>query len=115
MGMTGDDSRKSGELRVEVQCLEVVQHVEVEAPGLDDVEGGQRSGPRPGIDVSSDRKSRRDGAKPLEHFRPADVAGVDDQRRPLQRVGGFWTQQAVGIRDDADGEHSAWPSRRSIS
>jgi hypothetical protein len=52
--------------------------------------------------VAAHRNHRRDPRELLEHLRPADVPGVDDQLAPPQCRDGFRADQVVGVRDDPD-------------
>jgi hypothetical protein len=65
---------------------------------------GHRQGLRPVrlIDVAAHDEGRRDLAQRVDHLRLADVAGVDDQIRALQRRDRFGSQRPVGVRDDPD-------------
>ena len=73
---------------------------------LDKLAHGQRRCPVAMIDVPTNHMSGCDVFKPIDQLRLTDVAGVDDQVRPAERVDGFGPQQPVGIRNDADNERT---------
>lgn len=99
-----DHGRKSCGLRLEVEILEFVEHVDRETSGFEDI--GFRNGLRPGamINVSADGGDRGDQVELVQDFEIAYVASVEDEVGALQGFDDFRAKQAVRVRDDADGD-----------
>ena len=100
--MAEDHRREPGCFRIEVECREVVQDIEMYSAHLHDLRLGQRRCPRARVDVAANGDRRRDGSQPFEHVEFTDVPSVNDQLRPLQGVNRLRAKQAVGIGDDSD-------------
>jgi hypothetical protein len=81
-----------------------VQHEETVFAQRDKLGHGQRRSPASLVDVPAHDMRGRNFAKPVDHLRFADVAGVDNHVRPAERVEGLRPQQPVGIRDDTQNE-----------
>ena len=95
--MTEDYRREPGRVRIEVECRQVVQDIEMYSTHLDNLRLGQRRCPRARVDVAANGNGRSDRSQPFEHVEFADVPGVNDQLRPLQGVNRLRTKQSVRI------------------
>ena len=88
------------------EMANLVQHQDLVLASSDDL--AFRNGFRPclGVIVAAHGERGRDRAQPVDHIGRADVAGVDDQLRPLQRRECLWAEQSMRVRDQAD-QHQA--------
>jgi len=66
------------------------------------------------VHVAAHGYRRRQGAKPLEHFRLAHITRVDDQLRAAQRLDRLGTKQAMRVGDDTN-SHPETSSTSSTS
>jgi hypothetical protein len=71
--------------------------------------------PLAGVDVPSDRTDRRNPAQPGNYVWLTNITAVDDMRNAREPLLSLRAQEAVGIRNDSNTEHSAgvlwlpWP------
>ena len=87
---------------IDLQLMQVMQHVDPPAGDLDGSVHRVGSRPAGGIGVPPDGRRGRNLLQPGHDLRTPDIAGVDDVlgiREPLQRLR---PQQAVRVRDDPD-------------
>ena len=71
--MAADDRMESSRYRIEVEGLDIVQHVERDSPYLDHFGFGQSLGPLPLVIVPTYGNHRGDGMQRFEHLRCPDV------------------------------------------
>ena len=102
MRMTADYDVDSRRRRVEVEGIEIVQHVDQGRAGVR--YGGLRQigAPCARVDISPDRYHRGKEPQFLQNPGVANVASMDDQVRALQGLHRFRAKQAVGIRNKPD-------------
>lgn len=100
--MAEDHHGEPCRFRIEIERRDVVQYVEVRSTHFNDLGRGQGGCPLGGIDVAANGYRRRNRAQRFEHVRVANVAGVNNQLGPSQRVNRLRTKKAVRIRDDSD-------------
>ena len=81
---------------------DVVQHVQLQLPDLDDLGHRQRLRPLAGVHIPANGKRWRDGSKLFEDLRASDVAGMDDQVRAFQRLGRLRSKESMRVGDDTD-------------
>src|SRR5579864_846831 len=114
MGVAADDCVEAGGLRIEIEILEVVEHIETEARSLDNC--GQRKFPRPGlrVHIAPHGENRRDKLELRENFGCAHVSRVNDELHTKQGTLCFGTQQPVSIGNDAD-PHGGRKDLQSLS
>src|SRR6187551_885045 len=96
------DRRESGTLRIDVEGRDVMQHVQLQWPGLDDLNQGQCVRPVACVDIPTNGERWRDAPELFEDLRVSNVAGVNDQVRAVQRLHRLRTKEAVGVGDDTD-------------
>jgi len=104
MGMAGDyyvDAERDG---IDPQGLEIVHDENGPAAEANEFGVGIFAGPVAGIHVSPYCRDRRDPPKRNDDFGTSDIAAVNDVIHASQTALRFRSQQAVGVRDDADGE-----------
>ena len=92
-------------LRLEVEFLNAVQHVDGYFADLKNIRSWDFLGPCPVINVAAHHRERRDRGKPVEDLRIANVTGVDDVVGALQSGNRLRAEQAMRVGDDAD-DHS---------
>src|SRR5581483_11182406 len=105
VGMAADDDAKTRDGWIEVQVVNVVNDINLDA--VDAHRGSLRNLARPWIAVvvAFDRDYICDRAQPVQDLRRADVAGMEDKIRPLQRLQRLGANKAVRVGYDADGFH----------
>lgn len=84
---------------IEIEVIEVVEHVQQRLAHFDDLGPGQ---PVAHIDVAANGGDGRNRAQRVKHARLAYVARVDDVLDAAQRVYRLRAQQPMSIRDHAD-------------
>ncbi len=77
--MPADDDSHSSSLRLDVKFSDIVKRVHYNVVNLEGVTLGQTASPRLSINVAAYSLDRGDGLQAMEHFRLADVAGVNNQ------------------------------------
>lgn len=107
--MAVEDGGEFGGCGVEVERLEVVEHVEVEARARrvldeDDFGLGQAGAGVAAVDVAADGGDGGDPGERVEDGDFAHVAEVEDAVDAAEGGDGFGTEEAVGVGDDAE-EH----------
>jgi len=105
--VAGNDYVNPARHRVQTQFVDIVQHkddVPAESHHL-----GVRIFIRPlrGVDVPSDRSDRRNPPQPSDYVWLANIAAVDDMRNAREPLLCLRAQEAVGIRNNSNTEHSA--------
>jgi hypothetical protein len=60
------------------------------------------------VDVPSDCRDRSNPAQPGNHVWLTNIATVDDMRNAREPLLSLGAQEAVGIRNDSNTEHSAY-------
>ena len=98
---------------IQIQLVQIVQHVERDLPDLQHVGLGDVRRPALAIVVATDRGDGCDPAERLEDVRRADVARVHDALDAGQRGQRLRPHQAVRVGDHAKGvnagSHRGWP------
>lgn len=107
VSVAGDHDVESGGLGLQIEALEIVQHVNGNAAQLHRFCLGQRQRPRVPVHVAANRRDRCNRGQSLKDFRVSNVASVNDSSRPLQRLERFGPEPAVGIGNDADDDGSS--------
>lgn len=97
VGMAADNRMESRRYRVEVKGLDIVQHVERDAPHLDHFGFGQGVGPLPLVIVPAYGDHRGDSVQCFEYLRCPDVPCMDDHLDALKGFDGFRAHQAMSI------------------
>lgn len=108
--MAGDDSGKAGGTRVEVELVQVVQHVQPPTAYLDRGGGRDFGGAGESVVVAAYGRYRRNRRQRRENIRRADVAGVQDVLDPSERGECFGTHQTMRVGDDPN-QMAVRPSR----
>jgi len=99
MAVTVHDYAESRAFRLQIELPQIMQHIDRNVAGFNDLSFGQRARPGVGVDVAADGSYRRDLRECFEDFGCADVAGVEDAVGTAQGFDGFGTQEAVGVGD----------------
>ena len=102
MTVAGDDHVESSGLGLQIELREIVDNIDGNVGELDDFGCGEFAGPCLLVDVASDRGDGGDGGEFVENFGIADVTGMNDVLRALERSQSFGAEQAVGVGDYAD-------------
>lgn len=102
MRVAGNDHVNSAGYGIQLQLMDIVQHVDRAPAEPYDCGVGIRFRPVAGINIPSDRNHRRNPTESDDDLRPADIAGVDDMRHPGQASLSLWTQEPVGVRNDSN-------------
>ncbi len=102
VGMPTDDGGDACRARVKVDLGEVVQHVEAISGNPDDFCCRKLGAGACSVDVAADGGGGREGAEGFEDLDVADVSGMKNMIDAAQSDDGFGTEQAVGVRDNAD-------------
>jgi len=95
--MPADDDVESGCGRVQVEFMNIVQHIDVGGTRFNDGGERQRGGPGSVVNVASDGYDRSESFERVQDFRLPDVPGMNNQVRAFQRSPGFVAQQAVSV------------------
>lgn len=102
--MTAENYTDARGLRMEIEVLEGVDHVDQAACEFDGLGGGEGGAGAGAIDVAANRHDGGDAAEFGEDFGVAYIAGVED----VGDTGEGWeklrAEETVGVGDDAD-EH----------
>ena len=106
MRVAGNDYVNSAQYWVQTQFLNIMKHVDrvsAESHHL-----GVRIFLRPlaGVDVPSDRTDRRNPAQPGYYVWLTNITAVDDMRNAREPLLSLRAQEAVGIRNDSNTDHS---------
>ena len=107
MRVSGNDHVNSANGWIDLQFLKVVQDIEGPIPESYHLSFGIMFCPVAGIDVSSDRRDRRNPTKSDENVLAANIASVDDMRDPGKPLLSLRPQQTVGVRNDSNPQHCA--------
>ena len=102
MGMATDNRVKTSSLRLEVEILKIVEHVEMEAGGLDNGSKRELLRPRLGVHIAAHGKHGCDEFELRENFRSAHVSRMNEKLHTAQGLLCFRPEQSVGIGNDAD-------------
>jgi hypothetical protein len=113
MRVTEDDDADVGDVRVEVEVVDGVEHVEETAGELNGFGGGELGAGAVGVDVAADGGDGRDAAEFGEDVGVADVAGVKDVIDTSEGGEELWAEETVGVRDHAD-EHARDPREDAV-
>ena len=87
---------------VEVEVVDIVQHVDSDAVRLRDCRGWQRIRPGVVVYVPSDCYYRGQSLQGFQDFRFAYVACMDDEAGTFERADGFGAQQTVRVGDETN-------------
>ena len=102
MGMAEDHGSDAGGVRMQVQILAGMKHVDQFSVEINGFSCRQLAAHPAVIDVAANRREWSDGSEDVENGVVPDIAGMQDVGAAGESVYGFRTQQAVSIGDDAD-------------
>jgi len=102
MGVAADDRVEPGCLWIEVEIVEIVEHIQIEAGNFDNRGKRQLLRPRLCVHVAAYGKHGSDIFQLREYFRCTHVSCVNDQLDSGEGVLRFRPENAVGIGNDAD-------------
>src|ERR1700674_3671225 len=97
------DHAESGGFRLQFELTEIMQHINQDAAGFDDLGFRQRARPRGGVDVTADHGYGGNLRERFEDFGGSDIASVENAIGSAQSFDGFGPQQAVGVGDYSEG------------
>ena len=100
--MTAYHDMKLGGFRVQVESLNIVQYVNVDASRFGYGGFRERLSPDRGIDVAANGYHWSNVREGFQYAWVAHVTGVNDQVRAAQSLQGFRAQQAVSVGDQSD-------------
>ena len=92
---------------VDIQFVDVMQHVDLHAGHLGYRRKRQRGGPRTLVDIASHGRYRRDGTQFVQDPGFAGVPGVNDPIRPSKGLQSLFPHPSVGVRDQSEGNQIA--------
>lgn len=110
--MTENHGSEIGRGRIEVQFIQVVQDIEMEALDLDDLGLGEDNGPCIAVDVAAHGTHRGNTPQRLDHVGGTDITGVQNEVGALQGIERLRSDQAVSVGDYADPLQGDVPSLR---
>jgi len=110
--VSDDHDVKTRADRIEVEFLNVVKNVDERGGSFCHSRFRQPRRPATLVHVPFDGDHRRDGLQSFEDPGFADVSGVDNQTGPGQRFQRRFTEQSVGIGDDA--HHAGRPAHPTM-
>ncbi len=96
------NGREAGGSRIEIELRDVVKHPKHELTDLDCFRHGEVGRPGLGIDVAAHCNRGGNGAQLVDDIEISDVAGVDDEFRPTQRIKCLGSHEPMRIRDNAN-------------
>ena len=102
MRVTAHHNLKAGRRWTQIDLLQIMNHVDVDGADFSDFPMRQLLGPGTFVIVSPNSDNWCDAPQRVEHFSTANIAGMEDQINPTQRLDRLRAQQAVGIGDDTD-------------
>jgi hypothetical protein len=105
--MTGNDHLDAGAAWLDVELIEVMDHVKEHRFELDQLRFTKPICPSASVVVAFDGHYRREGAQPPKDVRVCDVASVNDLIAPTQESQCLRSQQAVSVRNEAYAKHDA--------
>jgi len=99
MRVPAHDDVESGHGGIEIQLVDIMEHIEENWAGFGD--RSRRQGLRPGslIDIAADGDHRGHGFKGGNDFGLADIAGMNDQIRSLECAQGFLAEHTMRVGD----------------
>jgi hypothetical protein len=107
VAVAADDSPNAGGRGIEVELIDVVEHVEDGVLDFDDLGFWQALCPGVFVGIAADCGDRGDGCERFENVRSADVAGVDDAVGVAESFERLGSEETVGVGDQADGNGAA--------
>ena len=96
------DNRESGGFGLEIQLRQIVQHVDGNTAQFERLGFRQLARPRTFVYIATHGSDGGNGREIVENLRRPNISGMNDVVGPAQSCNGLVTQQAVGVRDDAD-------------
>src|SRR5262245_21624707 len=102
MRVSGYHDRDAGGLAFQVEMRDLVDDVDANLADVDVRSERQLCGPRALVVVSANRERGSDVTQVIEHLCATDVAGVDDEIGPAERLERLRPKKAVRIRDHPD-------------
>ncbi|MCY1380393.1 hypothetical protein D9M69_682100 [compost metagenome] len=105
VGVAGDHHANPGGSGGELR--QVVYRMHEHAASVQQGRFRNAGGPRLAVVVAPHHGQRRDGGERIEDAGIADVPAMHDEIAALQRRHGLWSQQAVGVGDEADADQAA--------
>jgi hypothetical protein len=100
--VAADHNRESSRFGLEVQLLQIMQHIDGNTAQLNHLSFRQLATPGRFIDVSTHGGDGTNRGKLLEDIGRADIPGMNDVLGPAQRFDCLRAQQAMRVGDDAD-------------
>src|SRR5690348_16682418 len=102
MGVAKNDGGKVGGAGIQIQLGQIVQHVNRNSIQLKNVSGRKVTSPPLTIHVAADGSNRGYAGKLSQDRGVSHIARMDDVVRAAQSGNRLGTQEAMGVRDDAD-------------
>ena len=100
--MTSDDCRDFGSLRIEIQLIYIMQHVEVATVEFHELRGRQVLARAAFVNISPNRGHRRQEAQRIQDIGRANISCMEDVVRTLQPLECFGAEQPMSVGDDSD-------------
>ena len=104
MGVAVEDGGEFSRCGIEVEGLEIMEHIDVAALAEEDFSFGQPGAGAIAIDIAADSGDGRDFGQLIEDGDFADVANVEDAIDAAQCGSDLRAEETVGVGDDAE-EH----------
>src|SRR5260370_9304133 len=102
MGVAADDRVESGSLWIDVEIVEIVEHIEIETGNFDNRGKRQLLRPRLCVHVAAHGKHGSDSFQLGEYFRCTHVSRVNDQLDSGEGALRFRSEKAVAIGNEAN-------------
>ena len=100
--MAGDDCRDLGGLRIEIQLIHIMQHVDVVTAELNELCGREVLAWAAFVDVATDRGGRCYKTQRIQDIGRANISCMENMVRALQSLKCFGAEQPMGVGDDSD-------------
>ena len=101
VGMSTNDRRESRRCRVKAQGFQVVEDIQPQVINVDNRRFWNGRGPGLLVIIATHGDDGCHRLQALEHFRPANIAGMDDPLSTEEGCHGLGAQQAVCVGDNA--------------
>lgn len=92
MGMAGDDGCDAGGVRMQIQILARVKHVDQVSIEIDGFGGRQLAAHSAVVNIAANCSERCDGPQSVENIVIPDIAGMQDVGATGESVHGLWAQ-----------------------
>ena len=100
--MTSDDCRDSGGLRMEIQLIHIMQHVDVVTAEFHELCGREVPARAAFVDISADRSDRRHMTLGIQDIGRANISCMEDMVRTLQSLNCLGAEQPMCVGDHSD-------------